>query len=197
VHRNDTVAQLIPFPVGSNETLFTAMCVVVTGIIGLFLLLIGIAMMRRKWAVPGWVTASLIGIMLIAGAVGAAVGPDAVYSIRDRFEAAQRVDAKKVEPFESVYLKGDNISYTFEKSDKYEVGVKYVGNNKPGMPHITLVNGQLVIDTRELRHDCSGFCFSSGEFYELVIRAPKEVKIISESDTSPAYNLEVENSLPR
>ncbi|HSD56241.1 MAG TPA: PspC domain-containing protein [Candidatus Saccharimonadales bacterium] len=190
IHRNDAVAQLIPFPVGSNETLFTAMCAVVTVIIGLFLLLIGVAMMRRKWAVPGWVTASLIGVMLVTGAVGAAVGPDAVYSVRDRFEAAQRVDAKKVEAFDSVYLKGDNISYTLEKSDKYEVGVRYVGSNKPGMPQITLVDGQLVIDARELRHDCSGLCISSGEFYELVIRAPKEVKITSEGDVSPVYDLD-------
>ncbi|HEU4914545.1 MAG TPA: PspC domain-containing protein [Candidatus Saccharimonadales bacterium] len=89
-HRDDAIAQTVAFPVGSSEILFTAMAVLVIAILSLLMLCTGMSMINRKWSIPGWLTATLVGIMIAAGGVGSAVGPDTVYGVRDRYEASQR-----------------------------------------------------------------------------------------------------------
>ncbi len=178
-HHHKLIAQTIPFPVGKTESVFVAMCAVVGGIISLLTLLIGVAMVRRKWLVPGWITAALIGIMLIAGAVGVAVGPDAVYGVRDRYNAAQHTSIKQVDAFNSVNIKGRDVNVIYEQSDNYQVGVRYLGKGNPNDLKYTVKDGVLTIDASRIDgNSCDGVCFATGGFEEVLIRAPKLEKVV-------------------
>lgn len=191
-HRHDLVGQAIAFPVGSSETTLTIMSALTAGILSLLTLLIGVAMIRRKWLIPGWVTASLIGLVLVAGAVGTAVGPDAVYSVRDRYRAAEHTLIQSVKPFTSVQLKGHNVDYVYEQSDTYSVGTRYVGKNKPKKLKTSFsMDGLLTIDAGQIgNHFCNGICIARGEFYEVVIRAPKLDKVITDGGATTLYRIQ-------
>lgn len=173
-HHHDLIAHAVPFPVGNTENLFTAMCAVVGAIISLFILLLGLAMIRGKWLVSGWITASLFGLLLIAGAVGTAVGPDTVYGVRDRYQAAEHTSLQKVDAFTSVKIKGHDVDFVYEKSNTYEVGLKYLGNYDAKQLKTSVKDGVLTIDASQIKNKyCDGFCIADAQFNEVVIRAPK------------------------
>lgn len=183
-HKGDTIANAIPFPVGSAEVTFTAMGAIVVAIFSFLLLFSGMSMVNRRWSIPGWVTAALIFLMLTAGAVGTAVGPDTVNGVRDRYEAAQRVEVTKTEAFDTVKVKG-NVDLVYEQSDKYEVGVRYVGKYDMSKLKYTVKDGIVTIDATKIDdHGCVGICVTPDGFNELVVRAPKLDKVIDEDGQS-------------
>ena len=65
-HHHNLIAGVVAFPLGKTETVFVAMCAAVAFIISVLGLLIRMAMVKRKWSLPGWITAALIGLLLVA-----------------------------------------------------------------------------------------------------------------------------------
>jgi hypothetical protein len=104
-----------------------------------------------------------------------------VYGVRDRYRAAQRTSLVRVEPFESVNITGGDIDviYEYEPSDTYQVGLRYLGKNEPAKLRYTIEQGVLKIDASNIKsHECNGLCMATGEFKEIVIRAPKLNKVL-------------------
>lgn len=183
-HHDKLIANTLPFPLGHTETLFAILCAVVGVIFSLFILLIGMAMIRRRWTAPGWITAALIGLVLLAGAAAVAVGPDAVYSVRDRYEAAEQTSLRSVDKFTSVKVIGNNIKVGYYQSSSYQVGVKYLGNYDPKDVKTSVKDGVLTVDVRGLRDkDCENFCIARGQYDEVVIKAPKLTRLQNGDDT--------------
>jgi hypothetical protein len=183
-HRGDTIANAIPFPVGNAEITFTAMAAVVVAIFSFLMLFSGMSMVNRRWSIPGWITAALIFLMLAAGAIGTAVGQDTVYGVRDRYEAAQRVEVSKTEAFETVKVKG-HADIIYEQSDKYEVGVRYVGKFDSKNLKYTVKDKVLTIDATKIDdHGCAGICITPDGYNEIIVRAPKLDKVIDQDGES-------------
>jgi phage shock protein PspC (stress-responsive transcriptional regulator) len=173
-HRDDAIANAVAFPVGSAEVVFTAMAAIVVAAFSFLLLFGGMSMVNRRWSLPGWVTATLIFLMLAAGGVGTAVGPDTVRGVSDRYRDAQQVSMDRSKAFSSVLISDAHVDVVYERSDKYEVGVRYVGKEKPVDLAYTIEDGQLRITDDSIRwNECDGWCILPGSFEEIVVRAPK------------------------
>jgi phage shock protein PspC (stress-responsive transcriptional regulator) len=70
VLRGNGLVQDNLFPIGFKQHLVVYIAATVAAIIGLFVILLGLAVYRRKWPVHAWITGTLIGLLLIGVAVG-------------------------------------------------------------------------------------------------------------------------------
>lgn len=78
------------FPVGIQQVVVAVSGIMLAAIIGLFLLVSGMSLVRRKWVLPGWATAVLLTIFFVVVGVGTALSIDAVPHIRDRIKDAKQ-----------------------------------------------------------------------------------------------------------
>jgi phage shock protein PspC (stress-responsive transcriptional regulator) len=174
-HHNALIADTIPFPLGRTETVFTAMGAAAVVLVSLLILLLGVATVRHKTVIPGWIVAALFGLLLLVGAVGTAAGPDTVNNVRHRYESAQRLELHTVDKFSSVEISGSDADFVYEYSNDYQVGTRYLGKGNPGELKYSVKNGVLKVDASNIksRDMCDGFCASTGQIDEVIIRAPK------------------------
>ncbi len=92
VHGSQVNNQVV-FPVGTLETVAAVCALAVVLILSIFLLVSGMAMIKRRWPLPGWATGSLVALFVVAGGVGTALALDSVPRVSDRVDAAQKIDA--------------------------------------------------------------------------------------------------------
>ena len=88
IHGSQVNNQLV-FPVGALDVVVAVCAIVLLLILAIFLLVSGIAMIKRKWPLPGWAVGSLVALFVVVGGVGTALALDAVPRISDRVEAAK------------------------------------------------------------------------------------------------------------
>jgi phage shock protein PspC (stress-responsive transcriptional regulator) len=78
------------FPVGAEELFLTACIFIMTAILGLLLLLAGVALMRRKWSLPGWATTTLIALFFASVGTGTALAFDIRPQLENRIDRANQ-----------------------------------------------------------------------------------------------------------
>ncbi len=84
----------VVFPLGTLDTVVAICALGVVLILSIFLLVSGMAMIKRKWPLPGWATGSLIALFVVTGGVGTALALDAVPRVSDRVDAAQVLEVE-------------------------------------------------------------------------------------------------------
>lgn len=184
----------ILFPLGAREVWFVILGLVATVIIGFFVFLIGLAMMCRRWRMPGWAVATLLGILLVSASVGTALGFDIYPAVQQRFKAAQHTQVSQMPEFKQLMLEGDETSYQFEPSNEYKVKVDYFGNMDTHKLTKAVESGVLRINTDAFIEEasCSGICpFGEGNI-RVTIYAPTVDKIAL---TGSENNLTIDNQL--
>lgn len=168
------VATEIAFPLGSREVWFVVLASLTGAIVGFFLLIIGLAMVIRKWLLKGWAVAALLGIFLVAGGVGTALGFDTVPHVRDRFRAAHTTQSREVSEFNKLVVRGKEARVVFVPDTKYYVELSYVGkvDSKPLLTTVT--DKQLTVDSGEFTKKplCTGICLYSDYDLEITVHAP-------------------------
>lgn len=102
MHNGHLIYGAIQFPLGGIETTAVAGGFAVLASIAAFLLATGIAMVRRKWSVPGWVVASFAGLFMLGMVVGGAAAADTVQNVHGRYESSVATDTRTLEPFDKV-----------------------------------------------------------------------------------------------
>ncbi len=170
-----TVFQEGFFPVGTSEMVLTVLGLLMVTVIGVFLALAGVSLVRRKWSVPGWALAALIALFFGSMAVGAALAADAVPHVRDRIEAARHSVVRDMPEFSAIRTNG--INYTrYEEGSKYAVEIRYIGNSDVSRIHTTVENGVLIVDAEDFRLDprCKNLCVFNDIGLEVIIHAPKQ-----------------------
>jgi phage shock protein PspC (stress-responsive transcriptional regulator) len=177
-HTQELIGGIIAFPVGSTEMLFVIAALVAGGIIALLLFLLGTAMIKRKWIVPGWVTASIIGLFLTAAALTAVMAPDAVNGVQDRYEKAHVITSRTVPAFTEVDLKG-LVSFRYIQSDQYKVELRYLNKQDPETIATEVVGTTLIVDTVQFDSviDCNKPCISTSAYPEAIIYAPSLTEV--------------------
>jgi len=188
-HHGDLIAGAVAFPVGGRETAGVIAAAVVIGCLSLMILLGGLTMARRKSLAPGWVSVTLVTLFIAAGGVAAAVVPDTINGIRDRYHAAQKTSIQEVQPFKSVTIEGHDVPFVYERSDKYEVGVRYLGKNISTSVKSSVKDGELTIHGDKFNGNCEGFCLTPNGFSEIVIRAPKVDKVTYDDGNTTLYKM--------
>lgn len=174
------------FPVGTKEIIALLAGLVAAAMIGLTLTFIGIAMVNRKWKMPTWATASVVGLFFVGASVATVLGINTLPAIRQRYQDARKTETRSVTAFKKVDLAGDDVHYTFRKSNTYSVDISYVGDLKDKRVTTTVAHDVLNVNVPKLKHQvCIFFCFNDIDDISVTISAPslESIKLIG-NDTS-------------
>ncbi|HEX8763219.1 MAG TPA: PspC domain-containing protein [Candidatus Saccharimonadales bacterium] len=153
------LGQDLIFPISGGDHVAVALAMTTVLLIGVFLLLIGVAMMRRKWKVPGWVVASLAGVLVVSASAATAYGLNSVSQIQAQIKEARHSKTQSVDAFKRIELTG-NAHFFFKHADTYSVEYTYLGKRDESSLKPTVDKETLKFDTTEFQSQgtCRGFC---------------------------------------
>jgi len=175
------------FPIGFREHLLLDIAGLVAGLVALFIIIIGIAIFRRKWPIRTWVTGTLIGMVFIGLAVGGALAGDVYPNVRDRFNANTHTSYRTLTPFSTLYINGPEENINFETSNTYSVSLTYYGH--PNLAEVkTLVqNKRLTIDSTQfdLHRHCQTICIPNTYNLVITIYSPNAQQLADEGGGIP------------
>jgi phage shock protein PspC (stress-responsive transcriptional regulator) len=162
------------FPVGSTETLLFNLGVVLAGIVSVFVLLIGLALFRRKWPIPTWASAVLLGLFFVGLAISAALAGDVAPKVRDRVHGIHHLKTISLQPFDSVNINGNGVSYRYIPSNtSYYAQIIYDGNADTSPIKAKVTNHKLNIDTTAFRGEkCDMLCLFPNNNLMIVVYSP-------------------------
>lgn len=188
------------FLVNGTEVLVVVLALVAAAIFCAFLLMIGMAMLRRKWSLPGWVGATMVGVLLVSIATGAALVPGIAQDVKKRYEAAHHVTKEVVAPFAKLKVIGDeNTAVNFVQSSSYGVEFKYFGGADPKLLKRTVTKGVLTVDPTAFieASRCTSICLYDDSDMEIVVRAPsfQEVEVEGLGTSFEATRLPAQKNL--
>lgn len=175
------IAGEVLLPVGTHEIVGLIAVAIAGSIALLSLVLIGLAMIRRKWQLSGWIVASLVGVFMLSAAVGGALTAQAVPDIQSRFQALHRETERSVPAgFHAVELRGSNTRYVYQPDSQTYLEISHLGKTDTKRIDTTSQNGVLTIDTTEFvkRRDCSLLCLYSDNDLQVTIHAPKLDRVV-------------------
>jgi hypothetical protein len=162
------------FPVGFREHLLVHLGVAAAALSAVLTVLIGLAIFRQKWPARGWVTGTLVGLIFVTMAGSVALTADAAPRVRDRYEANMHTSVRTLPAFTSVQTLGDNAVVKFQTSNTYGLSLRYFDNPDLSKVKTNVVNGTLIIDTRELPNDrgCDGICIEGLNDVQVTVESP-------------------------
>lgn len=168
------VAGQVVFPVGTHEVIgFVATVVAILSLL-LVLLLVGVAMIRRRWQLPAWGVAAFVGVFFIAAAAGGAFAPEAVNDVNGRVEALHHTQTHQTTAFTSADFNGKDTRFIFIRDSRTYVNYEYYGDLNTSRIKTSVENGRLHVDTNDVsdKYRCNIFCIYSGPDLQVVVHAP-------------------------
>jgi phage shock protein PspC (stress-responsive transcriptional regulator) len=173
------------FPIGLREHLLVYIAMLVVGFIALFIILMGVAMFRRKWPIRTWITGVLIGIVFIGLAVGGALAGDVYPNIRDRYNANIHTSFRTLTPFSALDINGPETDINFQAANTYYVSLTYYGHPDLAEVKTIVQNKTLTIDSSQFdwHRNCQTICIP--DTYNLVINiyAPDAQQLVNQFNT--------------
>lgn len=147
------------FPVGTTEHLAVVIALSWFALLALFMILIGLALMRRKWPTAPWATGVLIGLLFVGLATSISLGADIAPKVRSRVDAARHTTTLSVASFSNLIASG-NAMVDVQQGNNYSVTMSYIGNPDVSKISISSAGGTLKIDSSQLkdRSDCTVIC---------------------------------------
>lgn len=166
------------FPVGFKEHLLVYLAAFVAVIIGIFIILFGMAIFRRKWPIRGWITGVLVGLATIGLVGSAALVADTAPRVRDRYNANFNTLVKTVQPFTTVKETGP-ATVTTQVSDRYYVAIRYYNKSDPSNIKVSVNNGTLLVDAAQYQWDrhCPSLCLPNHFDLSITIYSPNPPQI--------------------
>jgi len=188
------VAGQVVAPIGSHEVTAFVAAVVALVVVLLSLTLIGIAMIRRRWQLPAWGVATLVGLFVVASSVGGAFAADAVPHIRDRVNGLHHATTVSQPSFSRADLSGHDTRFVFVPDSRTFVRYRYFGSVDVHQLHASVKNGTLTVRTDGLKgsSNCNLFCVYSGPDLQVELHAPRldDVHVTGDrTDFLSAYRL--------
>ncbi len=170
------------FPIGASETVLLCVSLLFMLMIALFLLVGGLAMVKRKWPLPGWGLGAMVAIALASLAVGAALSADAAPRIRDRYEAANHTYTRSVPEFHKLNVVGGTDVIRYEEAPAYAVIVKYWGDVDVSKIEAVVKDQTLSFDARTLAREtqCQRLCLFQSPIREVIIQGPKLQEVVAD-----------------
>ncbi len=192
------VASILMFPIGSKQVGALVCGFVVVALLAATLNIIGKAIMARKWTLPGWALAAIIGVFITAASAGTALGIDAVPSIQDHLKSIEYSTTEPLTPFSSVVLQGSSVQYEFKYDTSYYMEIHSIGRINTYPIKTTITNGKLTIDTSGLTllsTDCSrddsvfNLCPYGFSNVEIIVRGPSAPDMSIDAPDVPMMNV--------
>jgi phage shock protein PspC (stress-responsive transcriptional regulator) len=171
------IAGEVVYPIGVRAVVSLICAVVVGWIIASALLFIGLAMIKRRWTVPGWVAAAALGVFIVAASVGTAIGFDIAPAIQDKYDSMHHTQTYNTASFNKLKVVGSDIAtFEYKPSNTYFVEVQYFGSPKRDLGVSSQVqDSMLTVDASKYKslEECTFFCFYSDNNIRVIIHAPK------------------------
>jgi phage shock protein PspC (stress-responsive transcriptional regulator) len=177
------------FPVGSEQVTILVCVFVIVGLFAGMLMTLGRTLVRRKWTMPGWALAAVVGVFIVAGSLGGGLGADAAPTIRHQYEHVQHSRRISVKPFTKLNFVGNNMFYISEPGVANEVHIKTLGNIDTSKIKISEKDGVLTLDTSAFNPSSEGcrlVCPYGNTNVEIVIQTPDPSAITSSLGTPGA-----------
>lgn len=167
IHGNVVADNL--FPIGLKEHLLVYSAGFVAAMAGIFIILFGMAVYRRRWPIRAWLTGVLVGLTLIGVVGGGALAADTVPNVRDRYNSHLHTTVRQLKPFTGVTVSGQNVSVNFDYASTYYVTLKYFDNANAGAVKTNVKNNVLFIDSTNFdwQRVCSRWCIP--DTYDMVV----------------------------
>lgn len=177
MHHGQIIAENY-FPVGTTEhlALYIALGCIALGTV--FMVLLGLAMVRRRWPTAPWATGVLLGLLFVGLTTGTTLATDVVPAVRDRIQKAHRTTTRTVGPFTSLVSTGDLMPDVIPGTN-YQVVMTYVGNPDLSGVKTTVKDGVLTIDSSgfKARTDCSILCLYRDYDLKITVDAPNAMNL--------------------
>lgn len=171
----------IIFPIGVEEVLAVIASLAALLVLALLSVLVGRAMIRRKWGVSGWVMAALTAIFVVGAGIGAASIAESIDPVRTRYEQAQHVVTRPLPAFKSVRINAGSVATRVEYADKYSYEIDSFGNVDTGKISAVVQDGVLYVDASRLhpKHGCTMICPYGSANVQIIVRGP--IKVVKET----------------
>lgn len=167
------------FPVGKEQVAVFVCAVVLLGLIGGMLAASGVALVRRKWSMPGWALAAVIGVFIATVSVGAGLGVDAAPMVRDRYQGFEHSRTYQMQPIKTMHLRGDNVAFQVVEAASPSVEIRTFGTVDTHAIMVNEKDGVLTVDTTNFQPQttCRRLCIFGGNRTEVVVRMPHAATI--------------------
>jgi phage shock protein PspC (stress-responsive transcriptional regulator) len=177
------------FPVGYRENWLMAIAMILMVFISIFLVLAGIAIIKRKWPLRAWLTGGLVGLFLIGSVSCFVLAADAAPRINERYQTSLHTTAiKDIQPFNKIVKEGDlDISYV--SAPNYAVNLHYSDNPDLTKVKVSVKDGTLYVDSRDLdgvKH-CTMLCLFPRYNMTLQVYAPNIENFVTSPNTDIFY----------
>ncbi|HSX31045.1 MAG TPA: PspC domain-containing protein [Candidatus Saccharimonadales bacterium] len=166
------------FPIGKEQVAVLVCSFVAVGLMAGMIVASGVALVRRRWSMPGWAIAAVVGLFIATTAVGAGFGVDVAPQVKDRVDSLRHSHTYVLkQPITSVKLLGTHVTYRIvqdQQSSENSVEVNSFGTVNPVKISVTEQKGRLTIDTRSVaKPDCTLFCpYEDSNTTEVIVHAP-------------------------
>jgi phage shock protein PspC (stress-responsive transcriptional regulator) len=176
------------FPIGTKEHLAVFGGTAVLIMLGTLAMMVGRALIRRKWGVPSWLLAGMVAVFIAGGAIGAATSIDAVEPVRTRFEHVRHVENRTLPAFSSVDMHMGAVATGIESSGPYGIEIRSIGsvNTKQITTHVR--DGRLVMDASRIKDaGCTLICPYGPTNVQVIIHAPQRLRVNEADDGSSIF----------
>lgn len=175
------------FPVGTEQVLVLICGLVITCLVSAILIASGVALIRRKWPLPGWALAAMVGLFIAAAAVGTGLGVDSASAVRQQYDHVQLSRFIPVQTFSQVNFVGDDtVFYTIVPGVRSEVEIRTLGDINTSAITISEHNGTLTVDTTKFHPvaNCNVICPFGLTNTEIIVHTPDTSGLLT-SPTPP------------
>lgn len=163
------------FPIGATENWIVICGMIASGAMSVLLMLMGWAMVRRKWPLAGWASVALIAVFLAGSSIAVGLMADRASDIARRTDKLLHHQEVSTQAFKKVDLTGTQTRFKYVPSDTYRVELQYMGKQHFETSEIVRVDAdKLLIDASSLLQDsgCKIFCIGEERWLEVTIFAP-------------------------
>ncbi|HVX58799.1 MAG TPA: PspC domain-containing protein [Candidatus Saccharimonadales bacterium] len=163
------------FPVGTTEHILADLGLALTGLLAIFGVVCGLALVKRRWPIRGWITGVLVGLFFIGFAAAIALAADVAPNVRDRYLSRSHTVTRSVQPFQDVTIQGKDVDYQWQYADSYSVSFHYFDNPDISKIKTTVKNDLLTIDTTNYQRErnCNMLCIFPAYDLMITVKGPQ------------------------
>jgi len=188
------------FPVGGEQVAEVVCGFVLAALVTLLLMISGLALVRRKWPLPGWALAAVVGVFVAAASLGTAFGFDTAPAVKARYESFYTTRAYTLaQPVTQIHFRGDRAAYEVRHGDRPGLVIRTFGKRDTGsIKYSQDKNGVLTVDSSSYRvgDGCTWVCpFADGTSAKVVVEVGTDQPVAA--DAPDGADVEFINVAPK
>lgn len=175
------------FPTTAEHYVLYGSAILTALILELLLLIGGLAMVRRKSVVKGWVLAGFVVVFFISSSLAGTLAAKSFPDISRKYHGLYQTQNYELQPFTTATLIGGDVQFSYQQDSSYFIEVRTFADMEKGKDiKREVVDGRLTVDTSAYNkaRSCSGLCLfeiNNLEVTEVVVHAPavSAIKILA------------------